>query len=73
MDCPVCGIELELTDIDSRQEWTTESFHCNSCGNDFDHTIVYKIQSHEVDREYWNYSEDQINELRCIFEQELEY
>lgn len=39
------SVLLEEDDVDSRQEWTTVSFHCPECDTSFERRTDYKTQS----------------------------
>ena len=45
MTCPNCGENLEIGDVDCRQEWRTIQYHCFACKKDFKQTTTYKPQS----------------------------
>jgi hypothetical protein len=44
-----CDGELISDNMDARQEWSDESFHCDKCEKDFTLTTIYKTQSSIID------------------------
>jgi len=39
--CDNCGLVMDCTDSDSRQEWTEETYNCDSCGKQKIHRTEY--------------------------------
>lgn len=62
--CDICGETLQGPEVDSRQEWVEEQYHCENCGVDFTKRTDFHIQSnipasirmtrdwHESDEDY---------------------
>ncbi len=58
MICPNCGEdELEIIEIDNRQERVMEEYMCPTCDKTFYREIVFKTQSSQVESDIL-YDED---------------
>ena len=56
MTCPNCGENLEVGDIDSRQEWRSAHYYCPGCKKEFERLTTYQTQSDLV-------ALDELNEI----------
>ncbi len=57
MECPKCSGRLELLETDSRQEWTEETYYCETCEKSFLRRTDFQTQSKLV-------ASDTIRELK---------
>jgi transposase-like protein len=47
--CPECNYEMEITDEDSRQEWSETVYYCKVCNKTFLRRTEYQTQSSLVE------------------------